>query len=257
MKKVLIIWPWRQWQKYIRHFLDRGYEVYGLCKTEETQQKIQSLYKIPVFVDLQEWISHNPSLIILALPPDVQWEVALKILGTWFQDTLLIEIPVCWDKQEIQEILSYKNVVLFLEESLTLLARFLRRISPNSIRDVYIHMYVAERDYIDDYARKVAYIHVLSNFLWTGVDFRSIRMNFSFHDREDIFYDITFTYEWKHIKYSFHQEKSLLVDGRRKKDVLNFDLALSTLLRTETNNPEFYLALFDHITYVLSPEETF
>jgi len=238
MKKVLIIWLWWQWKKYLNYFIKNNYIVSWVCKTSKTKEYIEETYWIDIFLDYWKLILNNYDLIIVSLPPEIQWEISLDILGSWYNNKLIIEIPVTWNKSELQKIKSYKNAYFYLEEYYTLLSKFLRKINLSKSTSINIDITTSKEDYDNLKARNVSFIHINNNFLWLNFD--NIKYNFNFHDREDIFYKITFVYKNNIVEYVFNDEKYLKIWKSIFKDDYNFDKVLWQIIEEENNFSNSY-----------------
>ena len=231
MNKVLIIWLWKQWEKYIHYFLKNNYTVYWVCKTVETKHKIQKKYGIQVENDFLTFLKvQEVSIIVIALSPEIQWKIALELAKKYPAIQIIVEIPVSWDNKIIKELKKYQNCIFYLEEYFTLLAKFLRKIDTLSIKKVYIKVSVSKEDYYDKNSAKVTYLHIMNNFLWTNIDRDLIQFSYYFHQREDIFYEVYFDYNDINIHYFFHQEKYLIVGKNKYSDKYNFDYVLMNIL---------------------------
>lgn len=241
MKNVLIVWLWWQWQKYVQYFLKNAWNVHGICKTEATKKNILQKYPISISTVHEEIDFSRFDMIVIAVPPEVQWTTALTILESGYTEKMIIEIPVSWDLKEIRRLQSYTNVLFFLEEYYTLLASFLRKSDIESIQNISIHTTVHPDDFQNPLAREVARIHVYNNFLWLCIPSSVFHESFSFHQDENIYYRIEFEYKNKIIQYIFEKEKYLLVGDARFSDPFDFDGVISRIL-TDTKNPSvFYL----------------
>lgn len=240
MKKVLIIWLWNQWKKYLNYFFKNGYIVNWICKTIITKQKFETKYKIKVFQENDNMNYSNYDIIITALPPEIQWKKALEILKNWYENQIIIEIPVTWDEKELEELKKYNNVKIFLEEYYTLLAKFLRKIDIKKIKKIDIDVYTNKIDYENEKAKKVTLLHIESNFLWLNINKNIISYEFHFHEREDIFYEISFIYENKKVKYIFSNEKKLIVWDKNFKDDFCFDKVLKLIIKEKDNFSKLY-----------------
>lgn len=234
--KVLIIWLWQQWQKYINFFLKNWYTIDWVCKTNETKIKISRKYFINVFLDMDDINVSNYDLIIFALPPAIQWKMAIEILSLWYKNKIIIEIPISFNREEIIELSKYKNVFFFLEEYYTLLWEFLRKSNIELIKKIKISIYTNKADYENINARKVTFFHINSNFIWLNIKSEIFDYNINFHGKEDIFYEVSFSYNWISIFYSFREEKFLKIWEKKYKDDFNFDKVLSKIILNKNNN---------------------
>ena len=238
MKKVLVIWTWGQWEKYINYFIKNNYMVYWVCKTNNTKNKIENKYNIPVLLDYEKLNLEDFNIIIVSLPPEIQWQVSISILKKRYRNKLIIEIPISWDENEVEEIKKYDNVYFFLEEYYTLLSIFLRKINIKDIWNINIDIFTNKEDYDNLKAREVTYIHINNNFLWLNL--KNITYHFNFHDNENIYYDVSFNYKWKLIHYKFNKEKYLKLWDKKIVDNYNFDNILSKILQEENNFNKYY-----------------
>jgi len=241
MGRVLVIWLWNQWEKYINYFIKNNYYVSWVCKTNITKEKIENKYGIKVYLNYKKLNFLSFDWIIVCLPPEIQGIISLEILESWFKNKLIIEIPVTWDKLELEKLKQYSNVIFYLEEYYTLLSQFLRKIDVNKIKDININVITNEEDYKNIKAREVTYIHINNNFLWLNIDRNNIKYNFSFHNNENIYYVIIFVYEWKIIKYNFNKDKYLLIWEKKYIDEYNFDFVLSKIILSNNDFSKYYL----------------
>jgi hypothetical protein len=124
---------------------------------------------------------------------------------------MIIEIPVTWNNDELEELKKYDNVFFFLEEYYTLIAQFLRKIDTRKINNLNINIISNKKDYINLEARIVSLIHVNNNFLRTKIKLEDKYYNFEFHNSENIFYEIYFEYNNIEIIYVFNKEKYLKI----------------------------------------------
>lgn len=240
MLKVLIVWLWSQWIKYLSYFKKNNYDVSWLCKTIKTKNFIEKEYFIDVFLE-NDFIDYNKfDIIIISLPPDIQWEKSINILKSWYKNKLIIEIPVTWNIWELNILKKYDNVFFFLEEYYTLLAQFLRKLDINKISNFKINVFTSELDYINEKARKVTFIHINNNFLWTWIDLSKINYEFNFHNSENIFYKISFKYDNNLVEYNFFESKYLKIWEKIYIDNYNFDKVLSNLLLEKINFNKYY-----------------
>ncbi len=240
IKKILIFWLWLQWKKYLNFFIKNSYEVHWVCKTHNTKKEISDLYKINVFLEKDKINLFNYDLIILALPPDIQWQKAIEIVSTWFLNKIIVEIPVSFDKDTVNKLINYENVFFFLEEYYTILGEFLRKIDISLINEINISVFTNKLDYQNLEARKVTFLHINSNFLWLNIDENIFEYDINFHNREDIFYKINFNYNWINIFYNFWEEKFLIIGEKKYFDNFNFDMVLKKYIETDINNSNFY-----------------
>lgn len=234
MNKVLIIWLWWQWQKYVDYFLKHSYTVFWICKTLKTKYKIQKRYGISVENDYNEFLKINTvNIIIIALPPEIQWKIALDTAKKYPATKIIVEIPISWDIQIVEELKKYKNCIFYLEEYFTLLAQFLRQIDISKMKKIDITVSVSQKDHNDRKASKVTHMHIMNNFLWTNIDKKLLNFSYCFHEREDIFYEAHFDYKDTKISYIFNEEKHLIVGNKIYPDKYNFDFVLTNILKHE------------------------
>lgn len=238
MNKVLVIWLWEQWKKYINYFIKNDYDVFWVCKSVNTKKQIETKYGINVFLNYKKLNLNTYSIIIVCIPPEVQWKVSLDILQNWFSNKLLIEIPVTWDKIELEKIKKYENVIFYLEEYYTLLSQFLRKLDTNNIQKIDIEVSTNREDYENLQAREVTYIHIKNNFLWLNIN--NINYNFSFHKSSDIFYEITFEYKWERVNYVFNKDKYLNIWNNKFVDDYNFDNVLTKMIIEKSDFNKYY-----------------
>ena len=254
MQKVLVVWLWGQWQKYLNYFLKNNYQVFWACRTWVTKKKIEKEYGIEVSLDYDKFLDHpqpllikvggrieTPTLtkgrlggvidiIIVCLPPEVQWEIALELVQKYPNIKVIVEIPVSWDAQVIEKLKKYENCIFYLEEYFTFLWQFLRKIDVSLVEKIDIQITVSKEDYENEEAAKVTHVHIMNNFLGSWIDFEKLNLTYQFHEREDIFYEVSFEYKGTRILYVFNQEKYLMVGERKYNDEYNFDFVLGKIL---------------------------
>ena len=242
-KKVLIFGLWLQWQKYINFFKKNWYNIFWVCITEKTKLDIVKNFHVNVFLESEKIDYLYYDLIIFALPPSIQWKKALEVLYSWYENRVIIEIPVSFDSKEVKELSMYKNVYFFLEEYFTLLSEFLRKIDINLIDKINISVYTNIYDYNNLESRKVTFLHINSNFLWLNIENKKFNYEIKFHDLGDIFYEVYFNYKWKKVFYKFSLEKYLKIGDKIVYDNFNFDNVLSKILDSNINlfTSNFYL----------------
>jgi len=198
-------------------------------------------YNIVVDLDYKKTDYNIFDIVIVSLPPEIQWKISLEILKQWYRNKLIIEIPVTWESDELEKLKIYNNVFFFLEEYYTLLAQFLRKIEIKNIKKIGIDILTSHEDYKNILAKKVTYIHINNNFLWINIDSNIINYHFNFHDREDIFYKISFDYNNQNITYVFNKEKYLKIWEKKYIDTYNFDKVLANIIKEKTNINKYYL----------------
>jgi len=254
MQKVLVVWLWGQWQKYLNYFLKNNYQVFWACRTWVTKKKIEKEYGIEVSLDYDKFLDHPQPLlikvggrietppltkgrlggvidiIIVCLPPEVQWEIALELVQKYPNIKVIVEIPVSWDAQVIEKLKKYENCIFYLEEYFTFLWQFLRKIDVSLVEKIDIQITVSKEDYENEEAAKVTHVHIMNNFLGSWIDFEKLNLTYQFHEREDIFYEVSFEYKGTRILYVFNQEKYLMVGERKYNDEYNFDFVLGKIL---------------------------
>ena len=234
MKHVLILWLWQQWQKYVEYFQKHKYQITWCCKTWKTKKCIEQKYGIWVITSLEPFMNLNTfDIVLVALPPEVQWQYAISILERAYKNKMIIEIPVTWNNTELKKLKEYKNVFFFLEEYFTLLSKFLRKADISKISKVHVTVYSSQQDYENLEARAVSYIHVNNNFIWhKDLDVEYV---FYSHERADIFYEINLSYKGIDIVYYFNTTKYLLIWWKKFYDTYNFDSVVSQIINLESN----------------------
>jgi hypothetical protein len=89
---------------------------------------------------------------------------------------------------------------------------------------------VSKEDYENKKAAKVTHVHIMNNFLGSGVDSEKLKLSYDFHNREDIFYEVSFDYKGTKILYVFNQQKYLMIGEKKYSDEYNFDFVLGKIL---------------------------
>lgn len=239
-RKVLIIWLWTRWQEYIRFFQAYDYRVFWVCSSQESQQIISQKYNIFVSLEIPQRV-HEYDIIIIALPTMIQSKIAFRILDSWYVGKIIIETPVTWDKNELKRLQRYKNVIFFLEEYYTLLSLFFRKISPKEIKDMFIQIYMYSWELSNTLSQKVSLMHIIHNFPWWG--YKDIEKKYTFigHDRETIYYTVSFLYKSKRVLYRFHDEKYLQIGNKILYDDFCFDKILNQLIIEPDDLKQYYI----------------
>lgn len=240
IKKVLLFWLWFQWQKYLSYFLKNNFYIDWVCKTEKTRQNIEKKYSTKIFLENENFNIFDYDIIILALPPSVQWEKVIEILEKWFSKKIIVEIPVCFDIEIINKLKKYNNVFFFLEEYFTKLWYFLRKIDSSKINKIKIKIFTNKNDYENIFAREVTFLHIKNNFLWLNLGENIFEYEINFHNLEDIFYEVDFCYNNLKIFYFFKKEKFLKISEKIYNDDFCFDNILERYLNLEINLNNFY-----------------
>ncbi len=229
---IAIIWLWNHWKKYINFFEKKDLEVFWACKTRKTKNYIESNYHIKVFLDYKELIkTHRLDFIVLALPQEIQWKIALNILKKVSKKTkILIELPVCDSISDREALEKFENVWFFIEEYYSLLSSFLRKIDISNISSINVSMYVSAEDFWDEKSQNIDKIHLMNNFVWLWIDYNIFDIKIYKHDDINVYFDINFSYLWKKINYSFFEKKILKIWNKQFIDNFNFDEVINSLL---------------------------
>lgn len=249
MKKVLILWLWGQWRKYINYFLKNNYEVLWVCNTSKTKNEIENKFKIDVLLDYKNIDLNVFEIIIIALPIDIQAQVALEISNKT-NKKILVEIPVTFNEELLHELISKQNIIFFLEEYFTKFSTLLRKINLNDLTKIQIELFISHQDKDNIDALKVAYVHLFNNFLINNFDFNKLEISLKYHNFENINYKIITNYKKSLVNYSFLQEKYLQIWDKKIIDNYNFDYVLSNLINTDIPK-DLYLRNFKYITKII------
>ena len=135
-----------------------------------------------------------------------------------------------WNQRELEVLKTYKNVLFFLEEYVTLLAQFLRKISLKNISSIQVDIKTHEQDYDNPDAKKVTILHIQNNFIGLDIAHIDFQYQFSFHESENIFYKIQFVYNGVQVTYVFDEEKYLCIGEKKYIDDYCFDKVLSKII---------------------------
>lgn len=247
MKNVLIIWLWEQWEKYVNYFLKNNYNVFWVCKTLKTKDKIQSIYWILVDLDYNKILNNYViNIVVIALPPKIQWQVALEIAYLCKDAKILIELPITWDYEILLKLSENNNVYFFLEEYFTKISYFLRQIDYRKVDSFFINLYIDINDKSNYDAFKISYIHLLNNFLIDDFDFSKLNINLKYHNSKNIYYSINFTYNNNFIEYNFFSKKTILLNKKDYNDNYNFDYVISKIFDIKIDK-KYYLNLYKYV----------
>jgi len=193
---------------------------------------------IDVFTNIDDIDIPWLDIIVLALPSHIQWTYAIDLLEWGYKNILLIETPVTWKQDELSVLQSYDNVLFFIEEYYTLLARFLRRSDVLKIEKIDVELYVNQQE--GDIWKEVSLLHVRNNFIWLK-HVPKVSYSYIHHESEKIYYNISFIYQNQQIEYRFWNKKTFRIWDDVYTDVFNFDFALSKVLRQDSELNKDYV----------------
>lgn len=240
MKKVLIIWLWFRWIKFLKYFLDNSYDVVGICKTIKTKINIEKNYNIKVYnkLDFINDTIMDFSIIIIALPTEIQWEFVLKNIKKFKKaDKIIVELPISYDQEIIDKLKKFYNIYFFIEEYITNFSKFLRKIDLSIISDLQIFIYMNSRD---DSLCKNKIIHLKSNFLWTNLELEKIPIKIIYsrqYNHKSLYYTINFKYKWTLIFYNFSDNGiKFLIWDKIIKSLWSFEQNLHLFLTLDNNS---------------------
>lgn len=226
-QKALIIGLWWQWKKYLNYFLKNGYLVSGICKTDITKNAIEKEYSINVFTNYSILDWENFDVIIVSLPLEKQWKIVKKLAKKYKKSKFFVEIPVTTDIKILKELTKMENISYFMEESWTLLSKLLLKLKNPKID---IEITLNKSDKTDYNAMFVCYTHLLNNFLFVQKLPNLWEIKFNYHDKEDIFYRVSF---WPNLVYIFDEKPRLINWKKVYIDNYNFDLNLARLINSD------------------------
>lgn len=250
MKKVLVVWVWSQWQKYIRYFLKNNYITFWACKTSETQCYVAEKYNIEVTTDYKKFLQNtHVDIVIIALPPELWGSVAHELWMLYEDIKIIVEIPVCWDTDVLHTLVKMKNVFFYTEEYFTALSTFFIT-SKCTTSDFHVTLKTHQQDYADMFARRVSFVHILNNFLSFHHKINSLNVDVVYHEREDIFYEIDFFHNTIPIKYVFDRKKTLSLSDRVYVDDYNFDKTLGKILDADFDNQFLKASYVENYLYI-------
>lgn len=246
MNKVLVIGIGGQGLKYIEYFKKNWICIFGVCKTQTTKEKIEKKYWIDVSLNYDILEKNKFDLVIVSLPLGIQWEVVEELALKYVDTDFFVEIPVTNNKITLKKLTKMNNVSYFIEEKNTLLAKVLEK-NPKIKIDITVTL--NKVDLTDYNAMLVCYTHLLNNFLMSDLNMELKDINFKFHDKEDVYYEIKL---WKESKYVFDEKPRLIIGEKIYLDNYNFDNNLKTLL--ELNQKELkkkFLENYSQINHFL------
>jgi len=251
--KVAVIWLWNHWKKYINFFERQKIELFWSCKSVKTKNYIEETYDISVDLNYKDLIKSNVfDFIVLALPSDIQWQIAIEIVKCVPKTTnILIELPVSDFKYERKILEWFDNIWFFVEEYYSLLAKFLRKSDIKKIKKIDVRMYVSEDDFWDKKSENIDKIHLMNNFIWLWIDYNIFDIKFFKHDDLNVCFDIKFIYAWREIKYSFFKEKIFQIWNRNFIDSFNFDEVVNNIMidfSSVSNSKKDFNRIFNEVT---------
>lgn len=244
MNKVLILWLWNQWQKYVNYFLKNNYYVDWVCNTIKTKVEIESNFNIKVFLSSENINYKEYFLIVIALPIEIQWQKALEI-SKKTDCKILVEIPVSFDFNILEQLVLNDKVFFYLEEKSTILSKTFSKINTDDIKEFNIILTTDYKDINNIDSLKVSYIHMLNNFLF-NIDYNKLKIKVNYHNNENIFYKISFKYKNINFEYVFKDEKYLIIWDKKIKDKYNFDFALINVLNQNLWK-KYYLKNYEYV----------
>ncbi len=229
---ILIIWLWNHWKKYVNFFEGRNWNIYWICKTQKTKNYIEANYNIKVFTDYSSLINEIIfDFIVLALPSDIQWKIAIDIVTKVPKKTnILIELPVSDFKEDRIELEKYDNIGFFVEEYYSLLSKFLSKIDTSKIEKINVVMNISEEDFWDKKSENIDKIHLMNNFILSGISYDIFDIKINKHQDLNVYYKVTFDYLWKFVEYSFYRNKTLKIWTKSFDDRFNFDEVVTSII---------------------------
>jgi len=251
MKKVLIIWLWKQWKRHINYFKNNNCEVFWVCKTNKTKNNIMDKFFIEVVLDIKLFlVKYSFDIVIFALPEEIQWDIILKYINDLeYVNKIVVEMPISNNNKKIELIKQYKNIYFFIEEYYSLFWKFCRKIDTKYIDWINIELFI----HIDDKdSIKNNIIHIKNNFIWTNL-LDKIRINNIFLKNSDfendqldywkkrLCYNIKFKYNNMNIIYNFwYTSVDFKIWNKVFVDNWNFDNNLSKILNYNNELKDIY-----------------
>lgn len=119
MKKVLILWLWFQWKKYVNYFLNNWFLVDWVTKSWLNKNNMLNLNKIFSFdkIKKQHSIFYQYDVIVIAIKPyKEQTNVIEFILSIGVKNKLIIEKPVTNNLSLLHKLIDKDNIYFFIDE---------------------------------------------------------------------------------------------------------------------------------------------
>lgn len=156
MKKVIIFGLWNQWNKYVKYFLDKWYEVEAVTKLWFNKNNIKNISKIYKSEEILENKIFDFSIyknIVLVISPYKEQEKVIKyFLGINYNWKIIIEKPVSYDLELLKILEKKQNFYFFVDE--LYFSPFYQKINSKNIIFVLYNKNVNE------------YIHFLEHIFW-------------------------------------------------------------------------------------------
>jgi len=214
------------------------YEVFWICKTNVTREKIQKDYNITVYLDYKKLEYNDFDIIVISVPPYVQWKISVFIIENWYKNKLILEYSIVFNIEEFKKLHRYDNIFFFLEEYYSMLNRFLKKINIEKIEEFLINIKINNLNNID--FKNIYLKHITNNFLWFDIDKNKFKSNFILSKSTNLDYSIIFNYNWIINKFYFWNETYLKIWDKYFYDNWNFNKNLDKFLIEINNNNNLF-----------------
>lgn len=213
MKKVLIIWPWKQGKKYINYFSNSWYIIYTVSKKNTPQDAL--IYKNSLYTDFKKSTKKDLeaySYIIVSVAPILEQEKVINdLLELNLNNKIIIEKPIAKDIEVIKKVSKSKNTFLFIDE-LILSTKIIKH--PPQKVDIFASTY----DVFD---------HAIWIFLWQDLSNTIIKIHTTRKYWNDLNYKIYIDNDTMQCKRWFYYLNEALVHRIDFKQSLEFVLNLT------------------------------
>lgn len=223
MQKILLFWLGLQGQKYIKYFENKWYEIEVVTKTWENKNNVKNIskiYKSEEILKNKNFDFSNYDMIILSIHPYNEQEKVIKyFLENNFLRKIIIEKPVSYNLEILENLQKYKNFYFFVDE--LLFSDFYKKIGKFSLNFILYNNNLNE------------YIHLLEHIFWwflLSENFENILQNLKIKflqnkNEKDLKYNIIFD---KNILFF---EKGDLFLNNKKILTTNFSKSLDFILQ--------------------------
>lgn len=245
IKKVVVFGLWYQWKQFLNYFLKNNFEVYWICKTLETKDKIEKEFWIQVFTDYKKILNNNIDLMVLcAYPIDIYEEVIE--FSKKYNFKILADLPISFSEDFLQKNIWNKQLFLFNLETKLPIFKIIKEDIENIIKSEAI-LYINDYNIWNKNWVLVDLQYLVNNLLLLDlkkISFKTIYVN---RDIKNIEYIIKIFLKDKVILYKYEDwfwkiiymdyEKNIL---KIQKNKIIYDEIISSFISDINNNSQKY-----------------
>lgn len=126
IKNVVVFWLWYQWKQFLRYFLKKNYNVFGICKTENTKNEMKKKFNIQVFTDYKKILNEKIDLLVLTAYPIDIYEDVIEYSHK-FNYKILSDLPISFSQSFFKKYFPSKQIFLFHLETKLFLFKFIQK----------------------------------------------------------------------------------------------------------------------------------